>query len=287
MEEEENNKIAVLDLELNVNRISKKVEFNVHYKKTNTFITIKKKSNHSENIKKGVIKGYTERAKTYCDPKYLKKELNNIMNMFQDNGYNKKEIEDAMNQENNTPEEEENEIRGIVTIPNIPGFMPKFKKIVKQHKFRVANKTENKVRDLIGKARTPLGDKNTNVVYNIPCNCKKYSYTGETNRKWETRKKEHQNKVRLTKQDLEAGNTEKAQKRMNEGDGGLAKHATLCTHGINWEDSKIINREERWTQRKYLEGIETLRQKQKGIIPLNSYNQLEQWKSVLHNFFQG
>ena len=44
-EEEENNKLAVLDLELNVDRKKKKMEFNVHYKKTNTNITIKKKSN--------------------------------------------------------------------------------------------------------------------------------------------------------------------------------------------------------------------------------------------------
>ena len=45
-EEEEENKLAVLDLELNVNRKRKKVEFNVHYKTTNTNITIKKQSNH-------------------------------------------------------------------------------------------------------------------------------------------------------------------------------------------------------------------------------------------------
>ena len=30
-EEEENNKLSVLDLELNVNRKKKKIEFNVHY----------------------------------------------------------------------------------------------------------------------------------------------------------------------------------------------------------------------------------------------------------------
>ncbi len=41
-EEEENNKLAVLDLGLNVNRKKKRVEFGVHYKKTNTNITIKK-----------------------------------------------------------------------------------------------------------------------------------------------------------------------------------------------------------------------------------------------------
>ena len=68
MEEEKNNKLAVMDLGLNVNRKKKRIEFNVHYKKTNTNIMIKKKSNHTDKTKRGVIKGYVERAKAYCDP---------------------------------------------------------------------------------------------------------------------------------------------------------------------------------------------------------------------------
>ena len=59
-----------------------------------------------------------------------------------------------------------------------------------------------------------------------------------------------------------------------------------CTEEIDWENAKIIGREKRWTQRKYLEGIETLRQKNKGITPLNNYNRLEQWQSVLYPFFE-
>ena len=114
--------------------------------------------------------------------------------------------------------------------------------------------------------------------------CKKHAYTGETDRKWESREKEHQDKVRLTLQDIEKGNNERAQQRMNDGDGGLAKHATVCPSGIDWSNARIVAKEQRWTQRKYLEGIETLRQKNQGIRPLNSYNQLEQWQSVIYSF---
>ena len=115
----------------------------------------------------------------------------------------------------------------------------------------------------------------------------KNTHTGETYRKWETREKEHKDKVRLTLEDIEKGNTEKAKERMNSGDGGLAKHASSCTMGIDWENAKIVGRESRWTQRKYLEGIETLREKNKGVVPLplNSYNQLDQWQSTLYGFF--
>ena len=72
MEEEEENKLASLDLQLNVNRKTKKIEFNVHYKKTNTNITIKKQSNHKASIKRGMIKGYSDRAKALCDSQYLR-----------------------------------------------------------------------------------------------------------------------------------------------------------------------------------------------------------------------
>ena len=54
----------------------------------------------------------------------------------------------------------------------------------------------------------------------------------------------------------------------------------------NWITiAKIVAKEENWTQRKMLEGIETLRLKNQGIVPLNQYNQMEQWKGVLHSLF--
>ena len=99
-----------------------------------------------------------------------------------------------------------------------------------------------------------------------------YSYTGETDRKFETRKKEHQDKVRLTRGDMEDERYDRAENRMNSGDGGLARHAVTCRQDIDWEKGKIIGKEKGWTQRKYLEGIELCRRKNQGIEPLNNYN---------------
>ena len=286
MEEEEDNKLAVLDLELNVNRKNKRIECSVHYKKTNTNITIKKKSNHTDKTKRGVIKGYAERAKAYCDPGYLKNELDNIINVFEDNGYSRGEIQKAMKDRRNEEDgkTKEDAERGVVVIPNIQGFSQQYSKIARKHGFKVSNKTERRVRDLNTKAKTPLGDKISGVVYNIPCYCVEHAYTGETDRMWGTREGEHKDKVRLTLQDIERGQIENAQNRMNTGDGGLAKHASVCSAGINWEGARIIGREPKWTQRKYLEGIETLKQKNKGISPLNNYNKMEQWQSVIYSF---
>ena len=107
-------------------------------------------------------------------------------------------------------EEEEESIRGIVIMENIPGFTIEFNKIARKHRFKVTNKTQSRVKDLISNAKTPLGGKNTDVVYRIPCGCNKYSYTGETYRMWNTRERKHENTVKLTLQDIEAGNTQKA-----------------------------------------------------------------------------
>ena len=65
----------------------------------------------------------------------------------------------------------------------------------------------------------------------------------------------------------------------------MAKHAASCQHEVDWEQSRIVGKEENWTQRKLLEGIETLRQKNEGKIPLNQYNQMDQWRGTLHAFF--
>ena len=37
------------------------------------------------------------------------------------------------------------------------------------------------------------------------------------------------------------------------------------TEEMNWGNAKIVGQEQRWTQRKYLEGIESPREKNKGI----------------------
>ena len=80
--------------------------------------------------------------------------------------------------------------------------------------------------------------KNSCVVYKIPCTCQNTVYVGETWRLFQTRKKEHMEKVRL----------------------GLK-------------------------QRKVLEGIESLRQKHRGMRVLNNFDHVETWKPVLNSFF--
>ena len=66
-------------------------------------------------------------------------------------------------------------------------------------------------------------------------------YTGDTDRKFETRKKEHQDKVRLTRENMEEERYDSAENRMNSGDDCLARHAVTCGQEIDRGKGK------RWT----------------------------------------
>ena len=102
--------------------------------------------------------------------------------------------------DNRRQDKAENELeRGIIVMPNIPNFTRQYNRIARKHGFQIVNKTENRVRDLVANAKTPLGKKNTNVVYDIPCKCQRHGYTRETNRKWESREKEHQGEAYQTR----------------------------------------------------------------------------------------
>ena len=113
-------------------------------------------------MKRGIIKGYSDRARALCDPEYLEEELCNIKEVFKENGYTENEIENAMKERRRTesPESEsEPPQRGIVVIENIPNVTPQFNKIAREHGFKVANKSGGRVRDLTSKAKTLLGDR--------------------------------------------------------------------------------------------------------------------------------
>ena len=94
-------------------------------------------------------------------------------------------------------------------------------------------------------------------MYQIPCKCKNSVYVREICRLLETRKKEHEAKVRWTKRNIEDGEIESVEVRMGKEDGGLAKHSTQCTQGIDWKNSKVIITEGIWKQRNVREGIKS------------------------------
>ena len=68
---------------------------------------------------------------------------------------------------------------------------------------------------------------------------------------------------------------------MNSGDGGLVRHVMTCEGDINWEEAE----QEDEVRGNFLRGLNLLRQRDQGIIPLNSYSQVEQWQSTISRCF--
>ena len=283
MEELENDEIAVLDLKQKVDRKTKSIRFSVNYKKTHTNINVDERSNHPEMMKRAIVKGFGDRARSLCDENNVNEELRNLEEIFVENGYTKDKIREYLSerQPKVAVERDEKLDRGTVTIPYLKGFSEIFKRIASKHGIKTAFRPGTKVKELKSTARTPLGEKKANVVYSIPCKCEKNIYVGETYRMFETRKKEHEAKVRLTKKDIEDGNIESAEIRMGKEDGGIARHSTQCSKDIDWKKSKVICTEKGFKQRKGREGVESKKLKLKGKTPLNNYEHPEDWKAII------
>ena len=340
MEFEDEGKVAMLDL----NQERKEgggLTFSVYYKKTNTNIMIKKRSNHAPSVKKAVMKSFVDRAFNLCSETKKEEELMNVKKMFVANGYDYEEIEKVVKEriegqrvelgaeqyqeqeereqrqrqselgnerEGQTEYQRDQEISGQIEVSHeqreqgqnkelkygtsveyLKGVSEGFKRIMGKYGYRVALKSGWKIKDMQSKAKTPLGDKRSCVNYEIGCKCGKVVYKGETKRRFEERKKEHEDRERLTKRDLALGDEEAAKTRMGFFDAGLTKHAIMdCSAGIDWSGAKIMCQEGNLKRRKTRESIETMKEDIKGERKtLNRCEQLhEGYRPVLKNLIE-
>ena len=67
------------------------------------------------------------------------------------------------------------------------------------------------------------------------------------------------------------GFTKSAEKRMNTGDGCLAKDNQNCIHEINWNGSRIVSQERDPDKRKFCEAIETEQSIYKNMFLCNEH----------------
>jgi len=72
---------------------------------------------------------------------------------------------------------------------------------------------------------------------------------------------------------------------MDKEDGGLARHTVEWQSGVDWRNTEIVGRERRLSQRKVLEGIESLQQKHREMRVLNNFDYVAIWKTILKSFF--
>ena len=108
----------------------------------------------------------------------------------------------------------------------------------------------------------------------MPCACQNTVYAGEPWRLFQTRKKEHMEKVRVTNEYLHKGNSNARKTDKQRG-----WRPSMAHHGVPkwcwWGNAEIVARERGLKQRKVLEGIEALRQR-----PPNSFDHDDTWKLI-------
>ena len=135
-EDQENDVLPVLDLKQKVKRKTKQVEYMVHYKKTHSNINVKERSNHPPCMKKGIIKGFADKARALCDEQHLEDELKNVEDVFVANGYDRKVVKKYMKKdERGNKKDEDKQYRGMVTIPYVRGMSEQFKRLASKHLF--------------------------------------------------------------------------------------------------------------------------------------------------------
>lgn len=151
-------------------------------------------------------------------------------------------------------------------MPYVQGTTDKISKILRRHQIKTIFKPHRKLHSFMRpiKSQIPL---HSSGVYKIPCSCESV-YVGQTGRLVSTRLKEH---MRHTKNQ----HTEKS---------ALADHSVNTKHLINFEETSVIKKCDRYYRRLIHEAIEINKHKdsiiqEQIVCPLK-----EAWVPLLRKF---
>ncbi|XP_065680471.1 uncharacterized protein LOC136094459 [Hydra vulgaris] len=154
-------------------------EFQIHRKDAITNVQIKPNSNINPSITIGVFKGFLCRAKQICSQKYLSQEIDFLINIFFENGYNK----------NNLIKITKNYLDGIsknttsnqldqkfVKLPWIPIIGPKLQREFKKQNIRVIFTSAPSLSNILCNNKTKLPPNSNPGVYQLEMLMRKYIY---------------------------------------------------------------------------------------------------------------
>ena len=239
--ENENKELEFLDIKI-INNGTGKYEFDIFRKQAITNVQVKPQSSHDPRILRGIFKGFVHRAISICSENYIDKELDFLVNVFVENGYQQhellkivEEVKLKLNQPHITLTNDniENELATpnnltqtqTITLPWIPGVSPKLKKIYRKAGYKVVFKSNKNLQTILtAKNKTKLPKNSYPGVYKIPCSCGITPYRGETKMKISSRNAQHQECMRKEKWDNSA----------------VALHSRNCQGEIDFENTETV-----------------------------------------------
>ncbi len=217
-----------------INNGQGKYEFDVFRKKAITNVQVKPNSSHDPRVLKGIFKGFVYRALKICSDNFFKKEIEFLIEVFTENGYQrnslKKMADEVINKNSVIPREStitESTVEPTrrITLPWIPKISPKLRSVYKKAGYDVAFKSGKNLGTILSlKNKTKLPKNSYPGVYKIPCSCDITPYRGETKKKIDTRLGEHETNV--AKEEYEKS--------------GVALHSKNCPGEINFEEAETV-----------------------------------------------
>ena len=209
---------------------------------------MKPTSGHDPKIMTGAFKGFVHRALKICSENYIEQELEFLVNVFIENGYQESNLRKIINDvrtkldRNTTIPANDNDTMPTISLPWIPGVSPKLRKVFKKAGYKVAFKSSANLKTILtAKNKVNLPKNSHPGVYMIPCACKKVPpYIGQTKLKVCTRSQQHDGYVKK-------GQWDKS---------GIAAHAQTCPEEPLFSETKTIKVEHNTFNRRVREALE-------------------------------
>ena len=258
-EEAEDGSIAFLDTRL-IRREDGSVKTVVYRKTTHTDQYLNYRSHHPLHQKRGVVKTLMNRCQVISSEEADKeKETLHLKNALKRCGYPAWMLkEDVAPKGKDKPREkrtDQGKFIGQVVVPYVQGTTEKIIRVLKKHKVSTAVRPYNTLRQFLvhPKDKTSKED-NGELVYQIPCKMCEKVYIGETGRQLKTRLEEHRKEVNAVTKNTYTRSTRK-QSEGTVHKSAITDHATTENHIIDWEGTKIIDREGNKRKRHVKEAI--------------------------------
>ena len=238
----------------------------IYRKPTHTNRYLHAQSNHAPSQKNSLISTLIVRANRVCDKNSIKNEITTLRSTLLKNGYTIKHINKILNKVNNKYNNSRNTInnnnitRKRCCLPYIEGITNKIKLILKQHNIETAYTTTNTIHNFINTVKDKIPYESEGI-YKINCSCG-LCYIGQTKRNISTRLKEHIRYTKLNQTDKSA----------------LAEHSHNTKHLIDFDTTKILNKEKNYYKRIIRESIEIYKHKNQCLNREDGFILDKNWK---------
>ena len=225
-------KLQFMDISV-TNNLKGRYEFDVFRKKAITNVQIKKESGHDPTVLKGIFKGFVHRALSICSTNYLDREIDFLIKIFVENGYQEDSLRKMVKEIRNksqilketTDDQTTDAPKPRITLPWIPKISPKLRTVYKKAGYDVAFKSGKNLGTILSaKNKAKLPKNSYPGIYQIPCSCGIPPYRGQTKKKISTRLGEHERNVERTEHDKSA----------------VALHSKDCDGEINFEEARTV-----------------------------------------------